>query len=116
LTIAQVIEQVNSGYFIHKSLRKHPQDFRKGLNHFNAEGRGYDAMINHNFKRVRNDALEMINKALISKQRGVFTFFLREMGAALISGKSVMSVSFPVTVFENRSLLERVANTMLFGP
>jgi len=58
----------------------------------------------------------MNSQEVISKQRGVLGHFLKQMGNAILSGRSVMTVSFPVSVFEKRTLLERNAGTMLYAP
>ena len=41
---------------------------------------------------------------------------IKKMGSNLLKGKSIMTVSIPVTVFESRTLLERVADNFLYAP
>jgi len=41
---------------------------------------------------------------------------LKKIGTNLISGKSVLSISLPVEIFETRSNLERVAYSFTYAP
>lgn len=42
-------------------------------------------------------------------QKDSLKFLIRQIGANIITGKSVLNVSMPVDIFESRSLLERSA-------
>jgi len=53
--------------------------------------------------------LHFINEKLIQSQKDILRFLIRQIGANLISGKSVLNVSLPVDIFEGRTLLERSA-------
>jgi len=41
---------------------------------------------------------------------------IKKMGSNLLKGKSIMTVSIPVTVFDSKTLLERVAENFLYAP
>jgi hypothetical protein len=41
---------------------------------------------------------------------------LKKIGSNLISGKSIMSISLPVEIFETRSNLERTAYMFTYAP
>ena len=41
---------------------------------------------------------------------------LKKIGSNLLTGKSILSISLPVDIFETRSNLERVANSMVYAP
>jgi hypothetical protein len=60
--------------------------------------------------------MEMINAPLLKKQKGVLGYIIKQLGSALLTGKSLMQISLPVTIFEPRSLLERVASYYRHAP
>lgn len=41
---------------------------------------------------------------------------VKRMGTNIINGKSVMSVSLPIQIFESRSFLERMARALGHAP
>lgn len=45
----------------------------------------------------------------MSGQRDSLKFIIRQIGANILTGKSVLNVSMPVDIFQSRSLLERSA-------
>lgn len=49
-------------------------------------------------------------------QKDTLKFVIRQIGANILSGKSVLNVSLPVDIFESRSLLERSAASFGSGP
>jgi hypothetical protein len=51
--------------------------------------------------------IEFINQSIISKHKGVIKFLLKKIGSNILSGKSIMNVSLPIYIFDQRSLLER---------
>lgn len=56
--------------------------------------------------------LKFVNEKLIQSQKDILRFLVRQIGANLVSGKSVQNVSLPVDIFEPRTLLERCASTL----
>jgi len=52
----------------------------------------------------------------MSKQRKVVFHLLKEMGSNLLKGKSIMSVSLPVTIHEPQTMLERLSNVYVYVP
>lgn len=60
--------------------------------------------------------LIFINYDLIRSQKDSLIFVIKQVGANLISGKSVLNVSLPVDIFESRSLLERSAASFGSAP
>eukprot|EP00767_Chilomastix_cuspidata_P003916 gnl/Chilomastix_cuspidata/4042.p1 GENE.gnl/Chilomastix_cuspidata/4042~~gnl/Chilomastix_cuspidata/4042.p1 ORF type:complete len:422 (+),score=169.64 gnl/Chilomastix_cuspidata/4042:860-2125(+) len=44
----------------------------------------------------------------LKKQHGVIASFARQIGVNILQGKNIMNVSLPVTLFEPRSMLQRV--------
>lgn len=53
---------------------------------------------------------------LISKQKRVVFSLIKQMGANLLKGKSIMSVSLPITIMEPLSMLQRLAVVYTFLP
>lgn len=41
---------------------------------------------------------------------------MRRIGSTLLTGKSLTNLSMPVHIFESRSTLERMSNSMTFAP
>ena len=57
-----------------------------------------------------------MNQAVIDAQKDVIKHILKQLGSNLLSGKSVMSMSLPVEIFDDRSILERTAESYCFAP
>ena len=60
--------------------------------------------------------LIFVNEELIQGQKDSLRFVIKQIGANLISGKSIVNVSLPVDIFEPRSLLERAASVFSCAP
>ncbi|CAD8111127.1 unnamed protein product [Paramecium sonneborni] len=56
--------------------------------------------------------LRFINKKKLDIQKEVITFMLKKLGSNLLMGKSLISVSLPVNIFEKRSNLERACYSL----
>lgn len=52
----------------------------------------------------------------MNSQKDTLIYVIKQIGANLFSGKSVLNVSLPVNIFESRSLLERCAASFGKGP
>ncbi len=52
------------------------------------------------------DGLAFKNLNVIEKQRAVAGYLIKNIGLNLIKGKSIMNVSLPINIFDERSLLE----------
>ena len=57
-----------------------------------------------------------MNKEVIKGQKGSLLYVIKQVGANIISGKSVLNVSLPVDIFEPRTLLERSASSFGIAP
>lgn len=55
------------------------------------------------------EGIEFINQDVINKQRSILSYLLKKIGGNLLSGKSIMSISLPIYIFDYRSLLESEA-------
>ncbi|CAD8085572.1 unnamed protein product [Paramecium primaurelia] len=67
-------------------------------------------------REEKNGGLKVINEEKLAAQKAVIKFLLTRIGASLMMGKSITSISMPVTIFEARSNTERVCNSMGFAP
>uniref|UniRef100_A0A7S3LT14 Oxysterol-binding protein n=1 Tax=Palpitomonas bilix TaxID=652834 RepID=A0A7S3LT14_9EUKA len=56
------------------------------------------------------------SKEEVKEQRKATLEFLKRVGKSLFTGKDLVSVSMPVTLFEPRSFLERVTDVWSFAP
>ncbi len=52
----------------------------------------------------------------ISKQRSVVFYLLKQIGSNILKGKSIMSISLPITIMEPQSMLQRLANVYTYLP
>ena len=68
------------------------------------------------FQANDHNELIFVNKDLIEGQKDSLKWVIKQIGANLISGKSVLNVSLPVDIFESRSLLERSAASFGCAP
>ncbi|CAI5723397.1 unnamed protein product [Peronospora farinosa] len=60
--------------------------------------------------------LKLIDKEIAKKQGGVVKDVIKSAGAKILEGKSAVSLSLPVRIFEPRTNLERVCDLMLYAP
>jgi hypothetical protein len=57
-----------------------------------------------------------VSKRKIEALNSVINFMIKKIGSNLLQGKSVLSVSLPVIIFETRSNLERFAYSFIYAP
>ncbi|TDH71347.1 hypothetical protein CCR75_003514 [Bremia lactucae] len=60
--------------------------------------------------------LKLIDKEIAKKQGGVVKDVIKSAGAKILEGKSAVSLSLPVRIFEPRTNLERICDLMLYAP
>lgn len=58
----------------------------------------------------------MIDTKLIAEQRKVLINIIKRIGSNFLSGKSILGVSLPVEIFDNRSFLERMGRSFGHAP
>lgn len=63
-------------------------------------------MINEYEKKFGSDGMIFRNINVIEKQRAVAGYLIKNIGLNIIKGKSIMNVSLPINIFDERSLLE----------
>lgn len=72
--------------------------------------------INKDWSYGKNGGLVWFNKQEMEVQNKVLSYLIKKMGSNLIHGKSVVNISLPVTIFDNISFLERLANSYTYAP
>lgn len=67
----------------------------------------YEAMSEDFFEKNYNDeGLIYVDYSVIKKQRESVTYLVKKIGVHLLKGESVMNISLPVHMFDERSLPE----------
>ena len=56
------------------------------------------------------------NQKVLDVQKKILGYLLKRMGTNLIQGKSIMSISLPIELFETKSHLEKLAYNFTFAP
>jgi len=115
-TTQERIAQVLNGTYIHLCISNLSQDFSKASKELQNENGLYEATIRNNYKKLDSGSLEMVNQYLLKKQKQVLGYLIKQFGSVLMSGKSILTISLPITIFEPRSLLERLADSFVFAP
>lgn len=57
-------------------------------------------------KGYEGEGLELIDQVTIKKQRDISNYLLKKVGSTLLSGKSIMNILLPISLFDTRSALE----------
>lgn len=52
------------------------------------------------------DEIKYLNKEVIERSRAVAGYLIKNIGANLMKGKSIMNISLPINIFDHRTLLE----------
>jgi len=65
---------------------------------------------------LKDGSIEMYNHDILKRQKQVLGSLIKQFGSALFTGKSIMNISLPVSIFEARSQIEREAYSLLYAP
>lgn len=57
-----------------------------------------------------------INQKQLELQKDIIKMVLKQISSNIMSGKSIMNMSLPVEIFDNSSILERVAGGFGYAP
>ena len=114
-SILTLIEKVKTSSYIKDSIIKYQTNSEEYIKNTNpSKGSEY------NTSELKRDAIKecllVVDQELIIKQKGVIGHIMKQFSMNLLQGKSIMNISFPVQVFEPRSVLERLANTFKYAP
>ena len=67
----------------------------------------YEKILIEQYERkLGTEGLKYLDYNVIEKQRSVAGYLIKTVGMNLIQGKSIMNVSLPINIFDNRSILE----------
>ncbi|CAD8111875.1 unnamed protein product [Paramecium sonneborni] len=81
------------------------------------EQEGGHYIFRKDFQRdEKNGGLKCINEVKVNAQKSVVKFLLARIGTSLLMGRSLTSISMPVTIFESRSNTERACSSLAFAP
>ncbi|CAD8206494.1 unnamed protein product [Paramecium octaurelia] len=115
----EILNLIESGYYIQLSInRQFNQSILPGLDKQleTSKEDGHFLLTKYYELDPKKGGLVYTNKKLVSDQRSVLLDIIKRMGSNLLSGKSLMSVSLPIQVFEARSFLERMARAQGHAP
>ncbi|CAD8066390.1 unnamed protein product [Paramecium primaurelia] len=65
---------------------------------------------------IKKGYLKFVNAKKLEAQKKVLKYILSKMGSNLLKGKSILSVSLPVYVFEKRTNLQRFGASFAYAP
>lgn len=114
--LLQTIETVCLGTHIHKILTSPPQDLNKGSTDRQLPESNTSTRIRRYFRKNEEGALEIINDNIIRHDKIIISHKVKELGSAILLGKSIFDLGLPVKVFEPKSLLEKIAEEFLLAP
>ncbi|CAD8071900.1 unnamed protein product [Paramecium primaurelia] len=80
--------------------------------YFKETAENKNIILQSDWEILENGGLRFINKKKLEIQKEVITFMLRKLGSNLLMGKSLISISLPVNIFEKRSNLERACYSL----
>ncbi|CAK4077459.1 unnamed protein product [Aphanomyces euteiches] len=66
--------------------------------------------------QIPTGGVKLTDKDIAKKQNGVLMEVIKNMGTKLLDGKSAVSLSLPVRIFEPRSMLDRLVDLYLYAP
>ena len=75
-----------------------------------------DTVFCGDWKFHENGDVEFINMKTIEAQKDVIKYILKQIGTNFLKGKSIMNMSLPVDIFDDKSLLERSAGSFGYAP
>jgi hypothetical protein len=55
--------------------------------------------------RIENDEYIFCDEEILKLQNGIIKMILKQISSNLFSGKSIMNMSLPVEIFDNKSML-----------
>jgi len=114
LSPKEMISLVQNNSHLMNALAYPKQDMSKGAEE--TYDKELNIIINRNYRRTSEGALEMWNQDILRRQKMVLGSLIKQFGSAMFSGKSIMNISLPVVIFETRSQIEREANNFLYAP
>jgi hypothetical protein len=114
--LRDLIEEIVRGNHIVKALKKELDEENVSHAKFLGEDKSSNFVLTGSYQKDSNNGLEYINKKTIKNQRQVIGYILRQLGSCLLSGRSIMTISLPVNVFDNRTILQRTAQTFGYAP
>lgn len=110
------------GYFSFVDNKKHQFDYARPppiymkLEDINERKQFDKTSAFSDFKIEKNGELRVTNEEIKERQRGVLKEVFTSMASKLLEGKNVIGLSLPVRIFEPRSQMERLIDSLHFFP
>lgn len=111
--IELVLAQVNHYYCISHRY-SFDIDSTKSLLHI--KNNDTDTILLGDWLFKEDGEIEFINEKAIAAQKDVIKYIFKQIGSNILKGKSIMSMSLPVDIFDNKSLLERMMGSYGYVP
>ena len=70
----------------------------------------------NSFKKDTKLCLIFTDEDVVKRQRGVLGHMVKQLGSNLIHGKSIIDISLPIKIFEEKSFIEKIAMLQVFAP
>ncbi|CAD8066567.1 unnamed protein product [Paramecium primaurelia] len=115
----KLIDKVYTGEYINEAINSYSdQRILQGLTLQldSTEEDGHFLYTKHYRVDSQRGGFTYHNERLLRDQRSVLLNMIKRIGSNIINGKSVMSVSLPIQIFESRSFLERMARAQRHAP
>ena len=64
----------------------------------------------------KHGILNFVNEEKIARQKRVMSYLFTQIGKNIFTGKSIIGISLPVFIFDQRSFLERYGISFQFAP
>jgi len=109
-----MIASVQNGSYLTKYLESLNQDLSKGKGQTIEES--VRLGLSRTYRMLKDGSIEMYHPDILKKQKQVLGSLIKQFGSALFSGRSIMNISLPVSIFEARSQIEREAYSLLYAP
>lgn len=72
------------------------------------------AEVFRDFETQENGELKLVNKTVLDAQSGIFGEVVKRAMASIFSGQGLVGMSMPVKIFEPRSTLQRIADSVCY--
>lgn len=66
--------------------------------------------------QLKGDDFIFVDEEVLAAQKDILKMIIKQLGSNLLSGKSVMNMSLPVEIFDRKSMLDVIAESLGFLP
>ena len=65
---------------------------------------------------LKGDDFVFVDQEVVAAQKDILKMIIKQLGSNLLSGKSLMNMSLPVEIFDRKSMLDVIAESLGFLP